>query len=247
LQGRADDVTAIAYSSVKGRMAPWVGVGFVGRRMKSTRRSPDWVRARVRRVGITEWRPGGRGNVFEEPVLVCVNGTDYWREIYDQHGTLVASTDWPSTEGSLSRVQKLLRADGGTYFDIRGRVQLILARDYRHRVGLAHAIKATGPDGNEIGTIVIRGAKRGSIVAAGTTVGHLKPPPVVGLFGLGPNRGRYSVYDANKRAVGRITRRGTWTQCAVLEIDQAASESLRALMLAASAAVKHWLEGSGGG
>jgi hypothetical protein len=218
-----------------------------GRVTSSPRRSQDWVGARVRRVGITEWRPGGRGNVFAEPVLVCVDGGsdgDYWREIYDQHGNLLASTDWPSGHGRPSPLQKLIP---GTYFDIRGQSQISLARDYRHRIGPAHAIKATAPDGHEIGTVAIRGSSRGSIVAAGATVGYLKPPSVLGLVGLGPNRGRYAVYDAHGRVVGRITRRRGFIEYAVIEIDQSAAEGLRALMLAASAAVKHWLETRGGG
>jgi hypothetical protein len=198
--------------------------------------------------------------VFAEPVLVCVDdrsGRDYWGEIYDQHGNLLASTDWPSGQDSPSPIQALVppptRAKalqelvGGTYFDVRGQIQLSLARDSKHRLGLAHAIKATAPDGHEIGTVALRGSSRGSIVAAGATVGYLKPPSVLGLVGLGPNRGRYTVYDADGSAVGRITRRRTFIEYTVIEIDQSVTEGLRALMLAASAAVKYWLNERAGG
>jgi hypothetical protein len=199
-------------------------------------------------------------------VLVCVDdrsGGDYWEEIYDQHGNLLASTDWPSGQDSPSPVQELVpsatkakaprRAKAlrelvrETYFDVGGQIQLSLTRDSKHRIGRALAIKATAPDGHEIGTVAIRGSSRGSIVSAGATVAYLKPPSVLGLVGLGPNRGRYTVYGADGSAVGRITRRRRFTEYAVIEIDQSVAEGLRALMPAASAAVKYWMNERAGG
>jgi hypothetical protein len=187
---------------------------------------------------------------LDEPVLVCVSSRrdeEYWPEIYDQLGNLLASTDSPSGHYGASRVQRVQNLNRGTYFDIRGQAQVSLVGISKHRIGRAHAIRATAPDTHEIGSVAIRGSRRGSIVARGATIGYLKPPSVFGLLGLGPNRGRYTVHDQDGRAVGRITRRHRFIDYAVVEIDPSAAEELRALMLAASVGVKFWFKERTGG
>jgi hypothetical protein len=175
-------------------------------------------------------------------VLVCFGGPWYPQEIYDQHGHLLAVREW---QQNCSRLQKLFRCGGVEVLDPRGQTLLGLSTD---RAWSPRLFRATAPDGNEIGAVTVAGKGRGSILAARATVGYLKPPH--GLWsklGLGRNRGRYTLYDANDNEVGRITHRTSPLKpYNVIEIDQRASETLRVLVLAASAAVNYWLQPKGG-
>jgi hypothetical protein len=175
--------------------------------------------------------------VLAEPVLVCISGEWYPREIYDQHGSLLAFGKHQQT-GRHSRLRKLLGSEGVDLLDIHGQTQLGLSAERRWTPRL---FKATASDGNEIGAVVATGEGRGSLLAGGATVGRLEPSPA--LFGR--NRGRYNLYDMGSVEVGCITHRTTsfgFTTYHVIEIDHRASETIRALVLAASAAVNYWKE-----
>jgi hypothetical protein len=179
---------------------------------------------------------------------MCVSEllSDVRAEIYDQHGKLLSFTRWRQSD-SQSRLGKLLRGRSAVdLLDIGGRTQLTLSKE-RDRWGL-RLIKAAAPDGAEIGAVIVARGERGAIVAAGTIVGRLKP--VGGLlrsFGLGHDRDRYIIYDAAEREVGRITHRTRWSPYNVIEMDDRAPDTLRALALAGCAAVDKWLKPSGGG
>jgi hypothetical protein len=204
----------------------------------------------VRRAGIGEWRPGGRGNILAEPVLVCLSEllSDLRGEIYDQHGKLLAFSKWRRSD-SHSLIGKRLRGPNTVdLLDIGGRTQLSLSKE-RDRWGPTH-FKATAPDGTEIGAVTVARKGRGSIVAAGRIVGWVKPVPrgLLGRLGLGRNRDRYIIYDAAEAEVGRITHHTRWwSTYNVIEINDGAPEPFRALALAAGAAVDKWLEPKGGG
>jgi hypothetical protein len=142
----------------------------------------------------------------------------------------------------------LRRSTTVNLLDIGGRTRLSLSKE-RDLWGL-RLVKATAPDGTEIGAVTVERKERGSIVAAGTIVGCVKPmhDGPLGRLGLGRNRDRYIIYDAAEGEVGRITHRTVWwSTYNVIEIDDRAPESFRALALAASAAVDKWQEPKGGG
>jgi hypothetical protein len=217
--------------------------------MKSPSRSPDWVCARVRRAGISEWRPGGRGTLLAEPVLVCLSSMLWNRrgEIYDQHGKLLASAKARHTDNHSRVAQR--GPSTVELLDTSGQPKLSLSRE-RGRWGVTQLVKATAPDGKEIGAVIAARKERGSIVVAGTTVGCLKPVPgLFNSFGTGRDRNRYTLSDADDNEFGRITYRriGLYRACCVLEIDARASETMRALALAASDVVNDWQEPKGGG
>ena len=204
--------------------------------------SPGWIRARVRRTGITEWRPGGQGSLLAEPVLVCVSGPWYrsWypQEIYDQHGNLLAFTKRQQSGG---RLQKLLRSGSRVdLFDLRGQIQLSSCMD---RTWNPCLLTTTGPDGSEIGTVTTSGKRRGLILADGATVGRLEFPP--GLVNKVLRRGGYTLYDADGIEVGHIRFSMTALKhCRVIDVDHRASETLRANLFAAAAAVNYWEQSS---
>jgi hypothetical protein len=185
-----------------------------------------------------------------EPVLICVSEllSDSRGEIYDQHGKLLAVGKWRPSD-SRSRIGKLLRGSNTLdLLDIGGRTQLSLSKE-RDLWGL-RLVKAAAPDATEIGAVTVERKQRGSIVAAGTIVGCVKPLPggLLGKLHLGRNRDRYTICDAAETEVGRITHRTTWwSTYNVIEIDDKAPPPFRALALAASAAVDKWLEPKGDG
>jgi hypothetical protein len=181
--------------------------------------------------------------VFAEPVLVCLAGPFRPLEVYDQRGAMLAF----ATQRGDSRLERLLRSGPRSdIFDIHGQLELRLDTD---RTWAPRLFRATSPDGDEIGRVIAAGDGRGSILADGVRVGDLRVPTGVwGQFGIGGRRGRYTLRDANDSEVGRITSRmfvGRPT-CNVIEVEQQASGTLRALVLSASLAVSYWLQRSGG-
>lgn len=178
--------------------------------------------------------------MLAEPVLVWLSGTlSGPREIYDQTGKLLAFRKRQDSD-SRSRIENLLGWRGVDLLDNSGQTQLHLSPD---SFWTPRLFKATAPDGKEIGEVIVAQKGRGSMLAAGATVGCLKRPPgLSSRLDIGHARGRYTLYNADDDEVGRITHRTTWLQgnYNVIEIDDRASETFRALVLAASAAVDFW-------
>jgi hypothetical protein len=175
--------------------------------------------------------------VLAEPVLVCV-GTPYPRKIYDQGGNLLAIG---KRQPNRQRLERPRRDVGLDIVDVRGIPQLRVVFEYSRRELIV--CKTTAPDGGELGTIIVTGSKNGSFFAAGAPVGRLQQSlRGWASVGVGRNRKRHAITDSNDNEVGRITFRESLLGEVynVIEIEQGTSETLRALILAASAFVDHW-------
>jgi hypothetical protein len=207
------------------------------------RRSParfeEVVRARVRRAGITDWRPGGGGGISSEPVLVIWHSFGK-HEAYDQHGKQLA-IGRPCQQHRASRARRLLEWTGLAWSAPDGRTLLTVSPD---RGGNPRLFTASSPDGTELGTVTAAGKQKGRISAAGETVGYLKRPALRRrILPGGPD---FNLCDVRHVEVGRITherRNARWT---VVEVDGQAAAPLRNLFLAADATVDYWKTPKGG-
>ena len=121
-------------------------------------------------------------------------------------------------------------------FDLHGQIQLSSLTD---RTWNPRLFTTTAPDGSEIGTVTAAGQERGSIVADGATVGSVRRPS--GLLNTVLHHGGYTLYDADDLEVGHIRFSMTaFKHCRVIDVDHRASETLRANLFAAAAAVNYW-------
>jgi hypothetical protein len=172
--------------------------------------------------------------VFAEPVLVCVSGPWYPREIYDQQGNLLAFTKRQQRD---NRIQNLLRSGSKVdLFDIHGRIQLSSRTD---RTWNPRLFTTTAPDGSELGTVTATGRESGLIVANGAPLASIRRPP--GLLSVVLHHRGFTLYDADDLEVGHIRFSMTpFKHCRVVDLDHRASESLRANLLAVVAAVNYW-------
>jgi hypothetical protein len=206
---------------------------------RSSARFEEVVRARVRRAGITEWRAGGGGGVSSEPVLVIWHSFGK-HEVYDQHGKRLA-TGRPHQAHRASRIRQLLGWKGLEWSTPDGRTLVTVSPD---RGGNPRLFTATSPDGTELGTVTTAGKQKGSISAAGETVGYVeRPARRRRVLARGPD---FNLYDVRHVQVGCVTherRNARWT---VIEVDGQAPAPLRNLVLAAEAAVDYWKTPKGG-
>jgi hypothetical protein len=132
-------------------------------------------------------------------------------------------------------------------FDTGGRPQISLSTD---RPFTPRLVRATAPDGTEIGTV---GTKmnngRVSILADGVVAGFvLRPPRARGNWLAGGRQwGRFPLLDAGEREVGRVMHQQRGGGCNVTEVDQRTTQAYRTLALAASVVVGYWTKPTDGG
>lgn len=207
---------------------------------RSPARHEELVRAQVRSTGITEWRMGGGGDVFSEPVLVTWHDLRH-HEVYDQHGKLLA-TGIKRREADRSRIRQLLGMDGLEWSTPDGRP---LAMVSPNRGWNPRFYTASRPEGTELGTVVTAGKEKGLICAAGATVGYVRRPSVGRR--LRTRCPGFNLYDAGLVEVGRITHKRRFARWTVIEVDSHATGPLRNLLLAADAAIDWWEQPKGGG
>jgi hypothetical protein len=197
--------------------------------------TPDWVRDCLRRADVSDWRPGGRRHLLGEPVLLCL-GSWFPREVYDQGGHLLAEGQPAQSRSGLARViPGLAPVD---LFDVHGDLQFFLSTNKGWDREL---FAATAADGREIGTVVLKGEQRGRILIAGTPAGQIRDATASRWgFKTGYRRDDFTVYDANDNRVGRVAQLDSKAQTPlVIEIEQSASETFRALMLIVGAAIRY--------
>jgi hypothetical protein len=197
--------------------------------------TPGWVRDGLRRAEVSDWRPGGHGHLLGEPVLLCLG---YWfpREVYDQGGNLLAEGRTTQSRSGLARV--LPRLASVELFDVHGQLQFVLSTNKPWDRKL---FTATAADGREIGTVVSQGKQRGRILVDGAPAGQIMDA-TASRWGLktGYKRDDFTVYDANDGRVGRVAQLDSKEQTPlVIEIEQSASETFRALMLIVGAAIRY--------
>ena len=213
--------------------------------------SAEWISACLRRAGIAQRLPVGRGGLSSEPVLVTVRSGFRRSDIYDQDGNLVGQCG-PRQRDSGSRVVRTLStvlADLDV-LDRDGNAVSTLAFD---QIVNPRWLIATRPDGGTVGEIRLRRRRKGSVRADGKVVGRVGERRGglrwVGAVLFGVGNSVFQMYDSRHKPVGRIIRLGLGhgVGCNVVVLDARAPDRWRELAIAASHAIDLWCQPKGGG